>query len=127
MGSSEKVPSIRHDYQALEWQSVAKILLYGYKTQSYFPLFLSRAFIVSCLYGDESLTNDCLLESFKAYISKDEEDTLNKCLNGVVNPDDEDVLDILSSYKCYRIPSKENIQVCMYVYVWCVCMYIDFI
>ena len=111
VGSSEKVPSIRHDYQTPEWQSVARILTFGFKEESYFPIYLSRAFVGSCLFGEDSLTEECLLDSFNAYISKDEQDTIKMCLKDEITPDDKDVLEILSSYKCYRNPSKENFSI----------------
>ena len=111
IGASEKVPSIRHDYQKSEWLSVARIIAFGFKEENYFPLFLSRAFMASCLYGEEALTKECLLDSFNSYVSKDEQETVKKCLQGEIDPEDDDVLDLLSSYKCYRKPSKENIQV----------------
>ena len=33
-----------------------------------------------------------------------------KCLECELDPEDDDMLDLLSSYKCYRKPSKENIK-----------------
>ena len=104
----EKVPSIRHDHQTCEWVSVTRILTFGFKEEGYFLLFLSRAFIATCLFGDDSITAECLLDSFEAYISKDEQETMNKCLSGDFDP--KDVLDLLSSYNCYRNPTKENIR-----------------
>ena len=110
IGASEKVLSIRHDHEICEWVSVARILTFGFKEEGYFPLFLSRAFIATSLFGDNSITAECLLDSFKAYISKDEQEMMNKCLSGDFDPKDEDVLDLLSSYNCYRNPTKENIR-----------------
>ena len=63
------------------------------------------------MYGEEALTKDCLLELFRLYISKDEEDTLKKCLEGELDVEDDNMLDLLDSYKCYCKPSKQNIQV----------------
>ena len=42
IGATEKAPSIRHDYQRAQWQSVARIICFGFAEESYFPLFLSR-------------------------------------------------------------------------------------
>ncbi|XP_028410759.1 uncharacterized protein LOC114533439 [Dendronephthya gigantea] len=111
VGSSEKVPSIRHDYQTPEWQSVARILTFGFKEEGYFPIYLSRAFIGSCLFGEGSLTEECLLDSFNAYVSKDEQDTINMCLKDEIKPNDKDVLEFLSSYKCHRNPTKNNFSI----------------
>ena len=41
VGAQEKVPAIRHDYQRAEWQAIARILMYGYIKERYFPLPLS--------------------------------------------------------------------------------------
>ena len=66
--------------------------------------------MASCLFGDDTVTKECLLESFNLYISKDEKDTIKKCLEGEIDPEDDEVLDFLSSYKCFRKPTKENFQ-----------------
>ena len=65
----------------------------------------------SCMYGEEAVTKESLLELFRLYISKDEEETLKKSLEGELDPEDDDMFDLLSSYKCYCNPSKENIKV----------------
>ncbi len=62
------------------------------------------------MFEEESLTNHDLLQSFRIYISDDERETFDKCLNGELSPDNDEVLELLSSYKCYRIPNAENIK-----------------
>jgi hypothetical protein len=110
-GASEKVPSIRHDYQKQEWESVARILVVGFQKQRYFPLNLSRAFIASCLFGEEELPKKLLLESFFQYISKDERETLTQSISDECDPStDDEVLEVLSSYKCKSRVTKENMQ-----------------
>ena len=110
VGAQEKVPAIRHDYQKPEWEAIARILVYGYIKERYFPLSLSRAFVALCLFGEEGITSEFLLSSFHLYISEDERETLKKCLEeSFEDDDDEDVLDFLSNYKCFRIHTKENI------------------
>ena len=110
IGAQEKVPAIRHDYQKGEWQAIARILVYGYVKARYYPLSLSRAFLAICLFGEDSISSEFLLSSFRPYLSEDEREAFVKCLAGNVLPDDEDVLDFLSNYKCFRNPTKENIQ-----------------
>ena len=108
-GASEKVPSIRHDYQKEEWQSVARILVVGFEKQRYFPLNLSQAFIASCLFGEEALPKKMLSESFYEYISRDERETLTQSISNECDPStDDEVLEILSSYNCKSRVTKEN-------------------
>ena len=72
IGASEEVPAIHHDYQKNEWQSIARILVSGFTKIGYFLIALSRAFIASCLFPEELLPTEWLLESFHQYVSKDE-------------------------------------------------------
>mgnify|MGYP002803544190 FL=1 len=111
VGAEAKVPSIRHDYQKAQWESVARVLVVGFIQANYFPISISLAFLASSLFGEESVSSQVLIESFHKYVSKDECETIQKCMasdSDEYDPaDDDDVLDFLSSYKCYRVPTKE--------------------
>lgn len=111
IGASSKVPVIRHDYQEREWKAIGRVLLYGYCKEGIFPLALSPTFISSCILGDGSISEEFLLKSFKMYVSADEKETMDCCLQNRDNlPDNSDLMELLSSYRCYRIPNEENIQ-----------------
>ena len=81
VGSGEKIPFIRHDLQRPEWETIARILVYGYKTVKYFPLKLSHLFLASCLFGEESITPNFLLASFRQYIAAEDREVLDTCLS----------------------------------------------
>ena len=83
-GATEKVPSVRHDYQHQEWEAIGKILVYGYSEIKYFPVTLSGVFIGSCSFEERDISDSFLLEAFSLYISKDEAETLNQCKEGKV-------------------------------------------
>ena len=108
MGAKEKVPSIRHDFQKNDWEAIARVLLYGYISTKYFPLNLSVAFVALCILGEEKLSNDLLLDSFKLYVSVDEKKVIDACMNGHFDNNDEDTKDFLSSYKCFRVTNVAN-------------------
>ena len=111
-GDREKVPSIRHDYQKNEWQAIARILVFGYKAAEYFPVSLSSAFLASCLFGEETISSDFLLTSFRGHITADERELFDKVVSGGFEKDDEaDVLEFLGNYNAYRRPTKDNILV----------------
>lgn len=114
VGAQEKVPAIRHDFQRSEWEAIARILVYGYVREGYFPLHLSRGFLASCLYGEEAISQEYLLASFRPYISEDEREALEKSLSEDWVSEDEDVLDFLSNYQCFRNPHKKNILQIIY-------------
>eukprot|EP00794_Sanderia_malayensis_P012616 gene12616-13905_t len=109
VGTQSKVPAIRHDYQRKEWEAVARILIFGYMKEQYFPLLLSPAIIAACLFGEEHVSDDYLLRSFNSYVAEEERDALKKCISDDFESADEDVLDFLSSYKCYKHVTKQNI------------------
>ena len=80
VGVSEKVPAIRHDFQGHEWEAIARILLYGYSREGYFPIQLSHAFVSLCLFGEHNISKAFLLESFKAFLSVSEQEVVNDVL-----------------------------------------------
>ena len=53
MTDRERVPFVRHDHFVEEWESVGRILMKGFGSVSYFPTFLSKAFICYCLFGNQ--------------------------------------------------------------------------
>ncbi|XP_068690749.1 uncharacterized protein [Montipora foliosa] len=110
IGAAEKVPFIRHDFKKNEWEAVGRVFVYSFVHLSYLPLQLSPAFIMTCLFEDEALTNDLLLASFRFYVSSDDRDMLANCIAGNVHANDDELLDFLSSFKCYRNPTEQNIR-----------------
>ena len=80
IGARERVPYVRHDHFISEWQSIGRILVKGYKMVSYFPRFLSKAFIAYGLFGDAVPDPLVLKSSFKSYLSVDEEQLVENCL-----------------------------------------------
>ena len=109
VGAAKKIPCIRHDFQKNEWEAVARLFVYSFVRLGYLPLQLSPAFTTTCLFGDEALTDD-LLDSFRFYLSSEERDTLDECFAGRLSPNDGEILDLLSSFKCYRNTQEENLK-----------------
>ena len=111
IGAAAKVPVIRHDYQKEQWKAIARVLLYGYCREGIFPISLSAVFITSCILGEDSISDEMLLKAFTAYVSEDEKELINDCLENRVNIDQNDeLLELLSSYNCHRKPNEANIQ-----------------
>ena len=110
IGERERVPFIRHDHFIKEWEAVGRILVKGYQSVSYFPLFLSKAFICYCLF-DAEVPEIILLESFLKYLSPVEEDLVKEYLKKDCFPDDNDeLLDFLERFNCRSAVSSENLR-----------------
>ena len=91
----------------IHWEAVARILLYGL-TLDYFPLQLSPCFIVATVLGEHYITDEMFLNSFKNYVPFDEKETIQSSL--IEFEETDALLDLLSYYKCYRKPTKDNIK-----------------
>ena len=53
IGERERVPFVRHDHFVEEWNAIGRILVKGFESVSYFPLFISKAFLGYCLFGNQ--------------------------------------------------------------------------
>ena len=81
LGERERVPSIiRHDFQGDTWTAVGRIIVKGYEDLGYFPVMLSKAFVISTMFGEKEVSDDMLLHSFKQYLSKSEEQVVCEAL-----------------------------------------------
>ena len=112
IGARERVPYVRHDHFISEWQSIGRILVKGYKMLSYFPRFLSKAFIAYCFFGD-AVPDPLVLNSFKSYLSVDEEKLVENCLANNDDPHElqsDEVVDFLECFNCRTVLNKDNCQ-----------------
>lgn len=98
VGDREKVPCIRHDFHKSEWSAIGRVLVFGFKEVNYFPISLCKAFLVSCLFGEESIDGEFLLSSFRFYITSEERETFDNIRKGACESDDDDVLEFLGNY-----------------------------
>ena len=60
-----------------EWSAIGRVLLFGFKEVNYFPISLSKAFLASCLFGEESIDDEFLLSSFRFCITSEERETFD--------------------------------------------------
>lgn len=84
--------------------------MFGFNEVSYFPIGVSKAFIASCLFGEEILDDEFLLRSFRLYITSEERETYDSIRKGHLENCNDDVLEFLENYKTYKMPTKENIN-----------------
>ena len=80
VGSNERIPYVQHDLYFEEWEALGNKLLHGFMSCSYFPIQLSRAFVMFCLFGDAP--NDSLMQSFLQYLSETGKEVVQTALSG---------------------------------------------
>ena len=91
IGGRERVPFVRHDHFIKEWGAIGRILVKGFRSVSYFPLFLSKAFMCYCLF-DEKVHEGIVLESCMKYLSPVEEELVTNYLEKAEFTDENDEL-----------------------------------
>ncbi|CAC5399941.1 unnamed protein product [Mytilus coruscus] len=105
-GTSEKVLFLRHDFGDEEWRAVAKIVVFGWARQGYFPIQLSLPFVQQCNFGFYSAD---LLEGFYKDLPEHERVCLQMSLSDFTKVDEYDFVDILDSHGVRHLPNQLNI------------------
>ena len=75
----------------------------------YFPLRISQVFMKSCFKGEQSISKEELVESFLKFVSIEEKEILKRNLEEI-DEDKSEILDVISSFKCHSLPTKENMK-----------------
>ena len=129
VGEDEGIPVIGYDFQAPEWEAIARLLVKGFRQLNFFPVNLNRAFLIATIFGEREVTEKVLLDSFLAYLSRDERALVVDALNGTLEDEHIDEwLDFLDRFGCKRVPKpeqcrdtileivhNEQIQACQYI------------
>ena len=82
MLGEERVTCIRHDICKQHWQAVARIFLKDFLRAGYISIQISQVFLISLMFGEDAITNDMYLQSFKRYVSRAECDMIEKAIEG---------------------------------------------
>lgn len=121
LGERGRVPFLRHDFQSEQWTAVGRIIVKGYEDLGYFPVMLNKAFVISAIFGEKTVSDDILLKSFIQYLAPSEEQVVREALgrpdaewNRDDTDDDDDkdkeLLDLLDRFGCRQFPTKDNIK-----------------
>lgn len=107
LGNTFKVPCLRHDFGELEWQSVAKIIVFGYTRAGYFPVLLSLAFMEQCLYNQ---VKSDLKDAFMLFIPENDAQILRAAISDIKSVETDDLLDVLEQHEVKVMPKQDNIE-----------------
>ncbi|XP_038134767.1 uncharacterized protein LOC119779269 [Cyprinodon tularosa] len=106
LGTTVKVPFIRHDFTAEKWKAVGRILLKGYHDCQYFPNKLAIPFLEQVLFG--AVKSD-LQGHFLQFVSSQECEVLREAVKNFSAVDLDDLLEVLDSYSCKKQITAENL------------------
>lgn len=110
-GEDMRVPSLSPKWQEEDWKSIGRILAKGFKDQGYFPTRLAAAFTVALIFGEHSVTDEIMIDSFLLYLSQSERDLVSFAFKENLLGDDKDeMLDLLDRLGVTTIPTQQNIK-----------------
>ncbi|CAL9690847.1 unnamed protein product [Knipowitschia caucasica] len=107
MGTDFKVPFIRHDFRNKEWESVGRILAFGWKKEKYLPVRLAPVILEQAILG---VVQSDLLNTFLKYLPQSERVMFQSCCSDFANVDLEELVEVLDMHNCRRQPTEDNIQ-----------------
>lgn len=108
VGTNLKIPYLRHDFGEIQWKSIAKIFVKGFKTQEYIPIKLAPVFLKSCF--NETIDENELLENFLQFLCESERDLINEALNDFNSVENDDLMEFFSNMDTKWFPTEENLK-----------------
>ena len=111
-GASEVVPRVDPQTCRIDVFTVlGRIISYGYLITGYIPVFMAKASVISSICRQTSISDDVILSSFLNYIDGFEKECACRMMKGQMEDDDfYKILGMLSRFKCFVVPSSDNIR-----------------
>ncbi|XP_014900553.1 uncharacterized protein LOC106955100 [Poecilia latipinna] len=105
LGTTVKVPFIRHDFTAEKWKAVGRILLKGYRDCQYFPNKIAIPFLEQVLFSN--VYSD-LKAHFLQFVSSQECEVLREAVKNFSAVDLDDLVEVLDNYGCRKRITPES-------------------
>ena len=106
LGTTVKVPFIRHDFPAETWKAIGRILVKGYQDCQYLPNKLALPFLEQVLFNN--VYSD-LKAHFLQFVSSQEREVLMQAMSNLSAVDSDDLVEVLDSYDCRRRITAETL------------------
>ncbi|KAJ8007783.1 hypothetical protein DPEC_G00097780 [Dallia pectoralis] len=106
LGTTVKVPFIRHDFPAETWKAIGRILVKGYQDCQYLPNKLALPFLEQVLFNN--VYSD-LKAHFLQFVSSQEREVLMQAMSNLSAVDSDDLVEVLDNYDCRRRITAETL------------------
>lgn len=107
LGNSFKVPYLRHDFGHQQWQSIGRIIAFGWQKEKYLPVKIAPVMLEQAAHG--CLTTS-LVDCFLRYVTESDRMILESCRSDFENVDKEELFEVLDHHNCRRVPTADNIE-----------------
>lgn len=108
VGTTYKVPYVRHDFGEQEWTAISKIIAVGYELVKYFPIKFAPVFIMSCLEVQSSQNE--ILDNFLEIIAESEASLVRNALNDFCTTEFDELTEFVATYDAKWVPTKDNFK-----------------
>lgn len=106
VGTTVKVPFIRHDFNRETWQAIGRILLSGFQTCQFLPIKLALPLMEDFFHG--SVCSD-IMDSFLNFVSSQDKAILKAALEDFSKVDCDELMDVLEAYECRKAVSADTL------------------
>lgn len=107
LGNGFKVPYLRHDFGQQQWQSVGRIIAFGWQKEKYLPVKLAPVMLEQAAHG---CVTTSLVDCFLRYVTESDRMILESCRSDFKDVDKEELFEVLDHHNCRRVPTAENIE-----------------
>ncbi|XP_019209152.1 uncharacterized protein LOC109197829 isoform X1 [Oreochromis niloticus] len=104
-GNVCKVPFLRHDFGQQEWESVGRIIAFGWVREKYLPVKIAPAILEQAAFG---YVKSDIVEDFLKFMPESERTVLEAWRSDFSIVDQEELIDILDNHSCRKIPTAYN-------------------
>lgn len=104
-GNVYKAQFLRHDFGQQEWESVGRIIAFGWVRQKYLPVKIAPAILEQAAFGH---VKSDIVENFLKFMPESECTVLEAWRSDFSSVDQEELVDILDNHSCRKIPTTYN-------------------
>lgn len=107
MGSSFKVPFLRHDFGQVHWESVGRIIAFGWQKEKYLPVKLAPVILEQATFG---YAKSNVIENFLKFVPESERAVFEAWQSDFNTVDKEELLEVLDGHSCRKTPTENNAE-----------------
>lgn len=105
MGNAFKVPFLRHDFGQQQWESVGRIIAFGWAREKYLPVKIAPVILEQAVFG---YVKSDVVENFLKYMPESERTVFESWRSDFNSVDQEELIEILDNHSCRRMPTASN-------------------
>lgn len=107
MGSSFKVPFLRHDFGQQHWASVGRIIVFGWQKEKYLPVKIAPVILEQATFG---CVKSSIIENFLKYVPESEQAVFQAWQSDFNSVDKEELIEVLDMHSCRKTPTENNAE-----------------